>query len=339
MAEMTPMERVLTVLSGKTPDRVPLFLLFSMYGAKECNMSIQEYFQNPGLVAETQLKLQKKYQTDCLYTFTYAGIETEAFGGGTIFYPAGPPNAGDPVIREFTDIDTLSPQEVHTSPALLRTLEITKNLHTAAAGTIPIIGVVMSPFSLPVMQMGFAPYLDLMHTDRQRFDALMQCNKAFTTAWANAQLEAGATAICYFNPLASTEMIEKNLYLQTGYPVDCEVISHIQGPTATHLASGRTGSIVQELEKSGTYIVGISARDSIAELKTQTSLTLLGNLSGIRMSRWTKEETEQQVRTALAQGMPGSKFLLADNHGEIPWQVSEETLLTIASSVKKWGTY
>ena len=339
MAEMTSMERVLTVLSGKIPDRVPLFLLFSMYGAKERDMSIQEYFQNPGIVAETQLQLQKKYQTDCLYTFTYASIEVEAFGGDTVFYPEGPPNAGTPIIQKFSDIDSLLPPVVHKSQSLLRTLEITKSLHAAAAGTIPIIGVVMSPFSLPVMQMGFEAYLELIHTDRQRFDKLMQCNKAFTTAWANAQLEAGATAICYFNPLASTDMIEKNLYLQTGYPVDCEVISHIQGPTATHLASGRTGMVLKELEQSGTYIVGISAGDTIPALKAQTSLTLLGNLPGIRMCRWTQEEAEQQVKTVLAQGMPGGRFLLADNHGEIPWQVSEETLLAITKSVKTWGTY
>ncbi len=339
MAEITPMERVLAVLSGNIPDRVPLFLLFSIYGAKECNMDIKEYFHSVDTVVETQLMMQKKYHTDCLYTFSYASVETEAFGGDTIFYSEGPPNAGAPIIRSSKDIDGLTPPDVKSSEPLMRILNITRKLKTVVGDTIPIIGVVMGPFSLPVMQMGYEPYLKLMHTDRLRFDRLMQCNKKFCIDWANAQLEAGATAICYFNPLASTDMTEKGLYLKTGYPIDCEVLKNIQGPTATHLASGRVQSIIKELQQSGTYIVGISAKDSIAKIKEESTLNILGNLCGVSMSSWSKVETEQYVKALLAEGMPAGRFLLGDNHGEIPWQVDEETLLTISECVATWGTY
>ena len=30
---------------------------------------------------------------------------------------------------------------------------------------------------------------------------------------------------------------------------------------------------------------------------------------------------------------------LADNHSEIPWQVSDEILKTIADAVRRWGAY
>lgn len=57
--EMTSMERVLTALSHQEPDRVPLLLLFSLYGARELEMSIKDYFMDPELVVKTQLMLQK----------------------------------------------------------------------------------------------------------------------------------------------------------------------------------------------------------------------------------------------------------------------------------------
>jgi uroporphyrinogen decarboxylase len=41
---MTPLERTLTSISQKEPDRVPLFLLTTMHGAKELGISIREYF-------------------------------------------------------------------------------------------------------------------------------------------------------------------------------------------------------------------------------------------------------------------------------------------------------
>ncbi len=46
MSEITSMERVLKSLSFQEPDRVPLFLLLTMHGAKELGMTIREYFSS-----------------------------------------------------------------------------------------------------------------------------------------------------------------------------------------------------------------------------------------------------------------------------------------------------
>ena len=84
---MTSMERVLAALSHKTPDRVPFLFGFSFYGAKENNCSIEDYFSDPLLVAQTQIELQKKYGHDNYFPFYYASLEVEAFGGYSIFTP------------------------------------------------------------------------------------------------------------------------------------------------------------------------------------------------------------------------------------------------------------
>ena len=62
--EMTSMQRVLTTLSHKEPDRVPLFLLLTMHGAKELGLSIKEYFSRAEYVVEGQLKMRKKFNGD-----------------------------------------------------------------------------------------------------------------------------------------------------------------------------------------------------------------------------------------------------------------------------------
>ncbi len=90
------------------------------------------------------------------------------------------------------------------------------------------------------MQMGFDHYLDLIFEQPARFQRLMQVNEMFTVAWANAQLAAGATAICYFDPVASTTIIPRDVYRKTGQQVAMRTLSRIKGPVATHLASGRT---------------------------------------------------------------------------------------------------
>lgn len=53
------MERVMTTLSHKEPDRVPVFHMLTHYGAKELNIPIEEYFSKPEYVAEAQLLMKK----------------------------------------------------------------------------------------------------------------------------------------------------------------------------------------------------------------------------------------------------------------------------------------
>jgi uroporphyrinogen decarboxylase len=79
MAEkMNSMQRVLTTLGHNEPDRVPLFLLLSLHGAKELNLSIKDYFSVPEQVFEGQMRLLNKYYNDCLFGFYHAPLEFKA---------------------------------------------------------------------------------------------------------------------------------------------------------------------------------------------------------------------------------------------------------------------
>lgn len=337
----TPMRRVLACLGQQEPDRVPLFLPVTMHGARELGLSIREYFSRPENVVEGQLRMRARYQHDLHYTFFHASLEAEAFGGESIFFEDGPPNAGAPTIRRREQIDALVPPRVEDCEGLTRVLRATELLKARVGDTVPIVGVVMSPFSLPIMQMGFGPYLELLAEDSDRFWKLMAVNEEFCVAFANAQLAAGATAICYYDPVASPTIVEPERYLETGHVVARRTIARIRGPVATHLASGRCLPIVDALVATGSVMVGVSALEDLGEVKAAFNrrLTVLGNLNGIAMRRWTAEDAELHVRRAIGLAGRGGGFILADNHGEIPWQVPEAVLDAIASAVQRFGRY
>lgn len=334
------MERVLTTLGFREPDRVPFFLLLSLHGARTLRMSLKDFFERGEHVAEAQLSMQKRYGHDCLYAFFYAAIQTEAWGGDVIYREDGPPNAGAPIVQSISMIDRLTPPGLD-HPRLQEVLKAIRIMHDCSAGKVPIIGVVVSPFSLPVMQVGFEQYLDLLIDEPQRLRPLWQVNESFCISWANAQLAAGATAICYFDPMASPSMIPRDLYLETGFQSSCRVLSAIKGPVVTHLASGRSLSILDDLVCTGTRAVGVSAEEDLLEVKEacRGRLTVIGNLNGIEMRRWTPEQTTSIVRDALLKAGPGGGFILSDNHGEIPIQVPESVLETISETVFRWGRY
>lgn len=338
---MTSMQRLLTTLGQQEPDRVPLFLFTTMHGAKELGLSIRDYYSRAENVVEGQMRLLHKYRSDCLYPFNYAAVELEAFGGETIFIDNGPPNGGSPVIHCAEDIDHLQPPRVAEAAGLTRCLETIRLLKEKVGDTVPILGAVISPFSLPIMQMGFGPYIELIYEQPQRFAHLMAVNQAFCVEWANAQLAAGATAIGYDDPVSSTTIIPRKLFLQTGYRVATETLHRINGPVAYHLASGRGLEIADDIVTAGATVVGVSTLEDLAEWKAAARgrLTLLGNLNGVEMRRWSAAQAESEVKLAISRAGRGGGFILADNHGEIPWQVPDEVLLAIREAVDRWGRY
>ncbi len=335
------LNRVLTTIGHKEPDKIPLFLLLTMHGAKELHMSIKEYFSKAENVVKGQLLLQEKYNNDCINTTFYGAIDFEAWGGDVRFFEDGPPNSGKPLLKHKEDIKTLNIPIIEESECLNKVVRAIELLKSEVNDEIPIIGLIVSPFSLPIMQMGFKNYIELLYEDRDLFNNLMKINIEFGIEWANTQINAGATAICYFDPMSSPTIIPRELYLETGFKIANDTISKINGPTATHLASGKTLPIIEDIAKTGTVILGVSAMEDLSTVKRacRNKLTILGNLNGIEMCNWTPKQAESIVKETIAQAGQGGGFILSDNHGEIPFQVSEKVLHTIADSLEKWGKY
>ncbi len=338
---MTSAQRFAAVLSQRLPDRVPFVLPVVMQGARELGLSIADYFRDPEAVVEGQLRLRARYRHDALLGFLYSAQEIEAFGGDTIFRDDGPPNAGVPVIRTPSDIDRLRPPNIDTSPTLQRVLRVIRLLKSRAGDDVPVFGSVIAPFSLPVMQMGFEAYLLLMHEDPARHQRLLQINEEFAVAWANAQLQAGAYAITYADPVGSPTIVPLDLYRRTGFPLACRTISRIQGACAMSFASGRSLAVIEEVVQTGVKAMVACAQEGLATTKAacRGRLVVMGALDAIAMRRWTPQQAEQGVKDAIAQAGPGGGYVLSDHHGEIPWQVPDEVLMAISDAVHRWGAY
>lgn len=338
---MNSLQRVLTTLGQKEPDRVPLFLFTGLRGARELGLTIKDYFSKPEYVVEGQIRGRAKYGSDCVTSFFYGPVDGEAWGGEVVYADDGPPNSGEPFLKDLNRIKFMEPPRPEETPCLKKVLTATELLKRKFGDEVLIIGVVISPFSLPVMQMGFDLYLDLLHDRRDLWKQLMTVNEAFTVAWANRQLAAGAHAICYFDPLSSPEMITREMYRQMAYPVTCRVLKQIKGPVAIHFASARALPIADDVIASGALLAGVSAREDLRAWKTAAKgkLTLIGNLDGIGMRHWDSRQAEAAVKDAIIRAGTGGGFILSDNHGEIPYSVPEDVLMAITDAVQRWGRY
>ena len=69
------------------------------------------------------------------------------------------------------------------------------------------------------------------------------------------------------------------------------------------------------------------------------SISILGNLNGIEMIRWTRQDAGSKVKDAIEKAAKGGGYIMSDNHGEIPFQVPENVLMSISNSVRNFGKY
>ena len=244
-------------------------------------------------------------------------------------------------IKKPSDIKKLKTPDPKEHPKLQEVLKATKGIREQGDDGVPIVGVVIGPFSLPVMQLGFNHYMALMYEDRELMWDLWRKNMEWCIAWGKAQLEAGCTALCYFDPVMSTTLVPRELYLETGNIMAKEVIPALGGPTVSHFAAGRGMPILNDVAETGTLGIGISVIEDLAEVKEvcKDKLTVIGNLNGIAMRKWTREEATAIVKEAILKAGPGGGFILSDNHGEIPFQTPPECLHYISDAIHEWGRY
>lgn len=338
---MTSSQRLQEALSHREPDRVPYVLPASMHPAREMGLTIKEYFSRPGNIVEGQLRLRKKFGNDILCCYPSAALEMLAWGGEAIYFDQGPPNAGAPIIKKAEDILHLEPPDIGNCPTLQGILQATADLKAIVGDDTPIAGVIVSPVSLPIMQMGFGAYLDLISTRPDLLERLLRINTEYCVAWANAQLQAGAASIMYSDPAFSPTIMSRDILLRYGMPVAVNVVSRINGSVMIHLASGRGLPVVEEISGAGFVAMSASAEDDLGALKAacRGKLTLVGNLNALEMRHWHSGEVESLVKKAIALAGPGGGFVLSDNHGEIPFLVDEEVLLAVADAVRRWGQY
>jgi len=336
---VTAGERLGAALACREADRVPFFLPVTLHPAKHLGLTPEAYFREPAAVVEGQLRMLDLLGHDAVTSFLHVSAEAEAFGGESRFVADGPPNAGAPPLAEAAQLERLTVPDPLAVPALARSLAVARELKARLGDRVPVLSGLTGPLSLPVLQLGFERYLDLLMDAPQLVQRLWRINEAFCIAWGNAQLAAGVAALVIFEPLASPALMAPERVRGHGLPALRRVREGIRGTTLLTTASTPVGSALAGFLELGFDGVGVSCADSLADAKArcQGRTALLGGLDGLAMAHWTPAEAEAAVRGALAAAGPGGGFILTEHHGEIPWTVPEATLQAVAEAVRRWG--
>ena len=349
---MNSIERVLAALTfGKgeygRPDRVPSLPVPLMQGAIVHQCTVEEYYaMSAEKIAETQVTLNQMLDgiPDGVAGFPNVIQDVAGFGVPLDYhYENSTPAAGKMLIRDFSDIDSLTCPNPLASEVLQKTLGIISSLKTRIGSEKVILGACIAPFSMPSMLMGTSKWMRLLFTPELRkkyYDRLIDVCERYTVTWAKAQLAAGAHVIVLADGMASATMLPKYMFEEFAKPVIQRTIAQIPGMVA-YEAVGCIEPYVESCTDLGAVAILIGEEDNIVSCKKKLGekLAIIGNVNNMKMRRWSAARVELHAKQALIQGMDGYGFALSNQGPEIPFDTPIENIEALVRAVTKFGVY
>jgi len=338
------MDRFGALMTGQTPDRVPIVCNLLDQGATELGISLREYYASGELVAKGQLMLRDRYGYDTLLGMFYSALEAEVLGCRNIIYADdGPPNVGHLVITKPDDIHSLHvPDNLHDHPRFRELATCVRILKKEAGGNYPVLGVVTASFTLPAMLMGIGPWMELFLSGDVRLrDTLLQKCSQFCSRQIIALREAGADLIVYVNPVASATFITTPKFRELALPWVQNDLKE-PGPAGVIFfnGGGRINPILSDLQqKAGIGAFYLNPFDNIAEARQilGPQAIIAGAINDIRLIDWTPDEIDREVADIMTVGKAAGGFILGTLL--MPFSIPEANIRSLIESAIRHGRY
>ena len=156
---LTSFERVMTVISGGIPDRVPTDLHNFLPAAKAAGMKLSECFRSGELMAESQILARRRFGHDMLLVENGTAALAEAMGCGVIYPDDTAPLAVEPALRDLKDIDRLRPVDPEKDFPLTEVVKAVAILRREFGDRVFVMGRAdQGPMSLAAMLRGHGQF-------------------------------------------------------------------------------------------------------------------------------------------------------------------------------------
>lgn len=334
---MTPLERLLAVVQGKTPDYVPVFPMLNEYAAHLLKVSELEYYRHPERMAEGQMALVKHFDYDFLLAFTYLAREAAAMGGKIQYHEDASPTVGGLLARSPEELLRLEIPDFESNPETKVVLDQIGKMVELSAGKYPIVGVTTGPFSWPTLIMGNDQWLtSLFMEEPDTIKQVIARGQEFITKWANAQIKAGCHVVAVVEGSATKSVIPEDIF--TGYVQDAlkSAIGQIKAPSVVLGVGGEWEPFLPHLAKTGAAGVVLSTDDDLATcLEKAGGMITMGNVNNLEFMDYSLTDIEDITRKAMATAK-GKRFVYSTQY-VLPHLVQEEKIKHFIAMARQYG--
>lgn len=228
---MTHSERFVAALKNEPVDRIPLFPLLMFLAADRADITYRQYATDGRALAGAQLLVQERYDLDAVTVCSDAFRLTADLGADMAFPEDKPPFSRQPVIDADTDLGAMpSPDPTGPNTRMGDRVLGVAELARAVSGRVAVLGWIDMPFAEACSVCGVSDFMLIMKDSPQRAHAILEILTGIVTAFATAQVQAGADMIGAGD--AATSLVSAQMYKEFALPYEQQVCQAIHAASA-----------------------------------------------------------------------------------------------------------
>jgi MtaA/CmuA family methyltransferase len=297
---MNGKERVLAMLDGKPVDHLPLMPITMMFAADLVGVHYRDYAADHRVLAEAQIRTAEAFGFDYVSAISDPAREVADLGGALEWFEDQPPAIieSQAILEHKERLRTLDLPSMSAPGRMHDRIEAVSRLKVRTAGSLIVEGWVEGPCAMAADLRGVNTLMLDFHDDPEFVKELFEFVVAMESAFAKAQVEAGAELIGIGDAAAS--LIGPRLYDAFVLPFELKLVAAIKEAGARvrlHIC-GNTRKILCGMGSTGCDIVDLDFLSPMAEGRAAMGpeQVLLGNIDPVRVLR---DETPELIARKL----------------------------------------
>jgi len=342
------MERVLTTLSHKEPDRVPVYPILSGVTRKLTGVSYPVWSTDAEACANAFLRSAEEFDIDCIVTLIDLSLECDAWGQPLIFPDdaAAHPDYNHLVIQNIEDYAKIQKVDYRTSKRMMMHIDVCRRLVEARGKDLPIVAFVFGPLGvLSMLRNQQDMYLDLYDAPEAVHEAARQVNETLKD-YVSALCDTGVSAVMFDTLFASGSIMSKTMWDEMEGDLSEELAETVRQKGCAVMIHNCGQKIYFDAQIKRMKPAAISflyPSDDCADFKEVKEkygkdVTLIGCVTPASAVIGTDEEWDRQCTDQIDAMAPGGGFMLATGC-EYPSGASFDRAQRMIDIARTYGRY
>ena len=345
MTQLTAYQRVMCVLEGKQPDRIPVIPQITYTTAQLTGVGLVEALHNPEKTAEALLTGQRELGYDAIYVGWESSFNllAEAMGCTMRFPEDSVPQVVDHAIKTPSDVEALEIPDPMKAGRLPLHMDMLRRIRTEVKGKVPLFAYTPGPFTLAGQLYGINKLMAATIQDPQLVRALVDKTTITSALYARANVKEGIDVVVTADPTASGSLISSKTFETFAAPHLKHImmgVAKVGAIPSLHIC-GKTTPLLKLMANTGARVLELDHLVNLQEAKAQVGdrVIIMGNLDPTNLLlNGTPAEVERVAKVAIETVGSDGRYILSSGC-EIPPNAPLENIRAMVTAAEKYGRF
>ena len=341
---MNPYERIMAVLSGRKPDRVPVVPWVRDWCIGLAGFEIVDMMENVEKFVYAQYEARKQFGYDAVFGLCGAEEVSVAMGVQLYYDNQTPPRVEQNRIHDYdkdlADLRIPNPYRDGQLPVILKGIARLKQL---CEGEIPVIGWLQGPFRHALTLRPLEASMRDMYKNQDHLRNLLEIATDSLIVYAAALVHAGADIVLISDPPSSSNLISLDQCEKWSMPYMARLTSFLKR-MGTKVILHVCGNIVDRLEAFAQFDIDALSLDETVDLETARKILgdefcIFGNVNpSATLTLGTPEDVRRESLECIRKAGRNGAFILASGC-VCPGLVKSENIAAMVDAAVDYGRY